>query len=318
LVASEPPDQELDAGIEDGGALDADGEDASEEMDAQEPDAQEPDAGQPDAPPAEASLVAADADCDADFRESNDPAHCGGCDLVCSTEHIEQASCDAGSCDGRCLAGFRDCNADKLRDGCETDLSEPDHCGSCTKVCPFGVCRDYACAEKWHGYFSMKATRLWTFDGMLFVRVALPEGKLLALGVLTQIASSVGMTHLRLGLYYDAQADGQTGMVGQLVASTAQLLVRNTTPGNAENIARGTEGPPIDSFTIEKARNYWIGILPSGPLSVYIEEETPVPLWSWNAPNVAYPGLPGSEPIVPLEAVQGPRIDVYAVVAPVN
>jgi hypothetical protein len=35
---------------------------------------------------------------------------------------------------GQCLLGFADCNGDP-RDGCEADLSEPEHCGECDAHC---------------------------------------------------------------------------------------------------------------------------------------------------------------------------------------
>ncbi len=68
-----------------------------------------------------------------------DPAHCGDCTNDCtSLPHVDGTlvTCTAGDCDltGACDAGFADCNGDPA-DGCETDLSTVDHCGSCGTVC---------------------------------------------------------------------------------------------------------------------------------------------------------------------------------------
>lgn len=66
----------------------------------------------------------------------NDPDHCGDCELVCSATNVAMRSCGGGICDGTCSPGYEDCNSDKLRDGCETDVEgDPDHCGSCDGSC---------------------------------------------------------------------------------------------------------------------------------------------------------------------------------------
>jgi hypothetical protein len=60
--------------------------------------------------------------------------NCGGCGMTCSTSHIAR-HCSLGGCDGACLAGYGDCNGDKRRDGCETELDTATNCGACGATC---------------------------------------------------------------------------------------------------------------------------------------------------------------------------------------
>jgi hypothetical protein len=83
------------------------------------------------------------ADCNFDKRgdgcETNvatNPASCGVCGLICSSNHIAVPKCDAGVCDGACNAGFADCDGDKQKNGCEASTADdPDNCGGCGVVC---------------------------------------------------------------------------------------------------------------------------------------------------------------------------------------
>ncbi len=94
-------------------------------------------------------LRAADVVCDATHADCDqNPAsgcetevaanagNCGGCGLACSANHVASPVCTAGTCSGACDPGFGDCNADKLTDGCETDIqSSPVSCGGCGRAC---------------------------------------------------------------------------------------------------------------------------------------------------------------------------------------
>jgi hypothetical protein len=61
---------------------------------------------------------------------------CGGCGRVCSSNHVPSPTCGARACAGACEPGWGDCNANKLTDGCETDIfTNPQRCGTCTTVC---------------------------------------------------------------------------------------------------------------------------------------------------------------------------------------
>ena len=81
------------------------------------------------------------ADCDGlgkngcEANVSTDPDNCGGCNMVCSSSHMATRTCD-DSCNGACQMGFDDCNGDKLKDGCESNVtSDAKNCGGCGVVC---------------------------------------------------------------------------------------------------------------------------------------------------------------------------------------
>jgi hypothetical protein len=77
---------------------------------------------------------------------ASDPSACGACGSKCSDNHVKTLHCSAGVCDGACDSGYDDCNKDKLKDGCEADLSAPTSCGDCSKACGGGqVCRPSGC-----------------------------------------------------------------------------------------------------------------------------------------------------------------------------
>lgn len=60
--------------------------------------------------------------------------HCGACGVACHLPNAE-AECDGGACAiKRCNVGFADCNG-VVADGCEVDLTDPNHCGGCGRVC---------------------------------------------------------------------------------------------------------------------------------------------------------------------------------------
>jgi hypothetical protein len=71
------------------------------------------------------------------------PATCGACGNDCTAlpRVSGPTTCTASACTfppSSCAAGWADCNGDPS-DGCETDLSLPTHCGTCTTMCGAGT-----------------------------------------------------------------------------------------------------------------------------------------------------------------------------------
>jgi hypothetical protein len=71
--------------------------------------------------------------CEANLR--TDPDHCASCATACSSAGTAARTCGAGTCQPTCDTTHNDCNKNGA-DGCEVNLkTDPDHCGSCAKVC---------------------------------------------------------------------------------------------------------------------------------------------------------------------------------------
>jgi hypothetical protein len=65
---------------------------------------------------------------------TNNVLHCSGCGAACSTNHATP-SCVSSACQLSCAGGWGNCDGN-VGNGCEQDLTgDPDHCGTCTKVC---------------------------------------------------------------------------------------------------------------------------------------------------------------------------------------
>lgn len=78
-----------------------------------------------------------DQDCDTwadeDFNLLTDIENCGGCNVVCEVDNAAPV-CSDGECEiAECDLGWGDCNDDP-RDGCETDLTAEDSCGTCADL----------------------------------------------------------------------------------------------------------------------------------------------------------------------------------------
>jgi hypothetical protein len=75
--------------------------------------------------------------CGSSCVSTSDPGYgCAGTACTpCTFVNAASTCAPSGQCAmGSCNASFADCNTD-AKDGCETDLSKPETCGSCTKKC---------------------------------------------------------------------------------------------------------------------------------------------------------------------------------------
>jgi plastocyanin len=80
-----------------------------------------------------------------------DKSNCGGCGLVCSSNHITTPTCSNGSCNGTCESGWADCDNNKQTNGCETyTLTNVADCGGCGIACSTvndnATCNNGSCA----------------------------------------------------------------------------------------------------------------------------------------------------------------------------
>ncbi|MGE0784777.1 MAG: MopE-related protein [Sandaracinaceae bacterium] len=100
-------------------------------------DGSRPDAGQCTTPVDELCNERDD-DCDTnvdeDFNLQTDIMNCGTCARECGAVTNGAPDCSGGDCVPDCSLGYGDCDG-AYATGCETDLTNPDTCGSCTSVC---------------------------------------------------------------------------------------------------------------------------------------------------------------------------------------
>jgi hypothetical protein len=87
------------------------------------------------------------------------PAHCGGCNMSCSTSHITPA-CAGGDCTGTCDTGWGDCNGDKRSDGCETSIATITNCSGCGLKCDTTFSNGAGCSGTTCNYTSCKTGRI--------------------------------------------------------------------------------------------------------------------------------------------------------------
>jgi hypothetical protein len=84
--------------------------------------------------------AAGTADCDGNAANgcetnTNSPANCGGCGVVCAVPANAAPACPAGVCGlGACNLGFDNCDGNAAN-GCETNLATNANCGSCGTAC---------------------------------------------------------------------------------------------------------------------------------------------------------------------------------------
>jgi hypothetical protein len=69
---------------------------------------------------------------------TSSPAHCGGCNMACSTNagaHVSSNSCVSSQCDPKCSGTYATCDNNKFN-GCEANKDDDENnCGGCGIVC---------------------------------------------------------------------------------------------------------------------------------------------------------------------------------------
>ncbi|MGH7282406.1 MAG: hypothetical protein ACRELY_12830 [Polyangiaceae bacterium] len=107
------------------------------------------DSGEPlpdDAGSSIADDVARDAGVSSDASRASTPAN----DADTTSADPRDASTAVDSSTLVCPLGKGNCNGDD-KDGCETNLNDPMHCGSCTNQCPpMSACKADACCSNPH------------------------------------------------------------------------------------------------------------------------------------------------------------------------
>lgn len=81
-----------------------------------------------------------------------DDTNCGDCGNICNGQHSSGATCNNGGCDytnATCETGWKNCGSVEVNEnGCETDITKPESCGSCYIHCSpnFGCC-NFNCVD---------------------------------------------------------------------------------------------------------------------------------------------------------------------------
>lgn len=284
------PERDHDVPLADAGDAGQSATDASWQMDVDAPDSADA-RPQTDAPPDAFSDVLTGCEeplaicCSVDM--STAPEHCGGCGQTCSTRNITRA-CSAGACNGTCSEGFEDCNRDKRTDGCESDLSLPEHCGACDRKCTYGHCKERACEFK--------------VSGIERPDSSMPIAAGTVLGTVIPVA--VGRQVVSVGVWVDAALAGlEVGMAiyqdSLHVPYDPQALVRPTgvLPTRDEPSSGLT---PIDGFVrverklttpleVEKFTTYWLFLWVSAETRIGTYKANAVSEWAqWTVPFTGF------------------------------
>lgn len=80
------------------------------------------------------SCASGNACCDGSCTDVGTISNCGACGNECPMGPNFTATCNAGTCDGSCNAGFDNCDG-ATANGCEQSLIDPEHCGACENAC---------------------------------------------------------------------------------------------------------------------------------------------------------------------------------------
>jgi hypothetical protein len=169
-----------------------------------------------------------------DYVPPLSPAHCGGCGFACSSHHVPELHCSAqGLCDGTCERNWGDCDEEKLKNGCETDLqTSSDYCGDCGAghACPYRLCRRGKCVYGGAGTWMGSGEVRWPANRMFGIRVPIiADANASGLGIRIGHGGTYPQGHVRVGLYDDD--NGAPGDRLAHVGPTSTLALDTHEPG---------------------------------------------------------------------------------------
>lgn len=209
---------------------------------------------------------------------------CGECDRACNMSHVALATCESSECRGNCEEGYGNCDGDLRGNGCEVNLSsDPDHCGSCARGCPYDVCVRGKCERSCEGDPNPKeplGSQLILGNRMVGVRVAVLErGVLAGLGVNVRHDASQPDTRFRMGLYNDDGSGRPSTLVGQTAQTSVHALMRDRSGALQECSSRGLEMSVATRPLLEKG-DYWLFLIAAGPLDIDSTPQLNVVRWT--------------------------------------
>lgn len=216
-----------------------------------------------------------------DYTPDPSAMHCGGCNLACSTTNIVP-HCTGATCDGMCTQGFGDCDDDKRKNGCETDLrSDPDHCDTCETKCPYRSCVDRTCKTDIIGNVVGTGEVRWPANRMYGLQVYSPTRATLAgLGIRFKRGGAYPTVHVRIGVYRRNLDESP----GQLYAETANELSSDENDWLRLGIVRTDRGieQPVAEQPLDADTWYWLFFI--ADQTVYLNSELATVSWRESKP----------------------------------
>lgn len=180
------------------------------------------------------------------------------------------------TCDGGCVEGWTDCEPNEGALSCETNLSsDPAHCGSCERSCPFGVCKEGVCLGEPRGNLVQNGVVTWPMNGMHGIRFPISDDmRVLGLGIKLHINRDLATwkARFKLALY---EADAQQNPTIRL-AQTPEL-----TTDQEEWKARGIVSEfggvekPVSEVSLKGGAFYWMFFISDQDLSIQSQVDRP-------------------------------------------
>lgn len=231
--------------------------------------------------------------CSGTCSSSSSTSSCGSLCTACSTPPSGEgtATCDGTSCGITCNQSYSLCSGD-----CVNEQTDPNHCDSCTTICPYGLCQTGECKlTAWGAGYPNPGTggEVSIGEGTLVgVQVGGSNSSAVAIGVQTVDAG----VKIRLALFSD-----NGNIPGSVLAQTAEL----TSVGNGR-----TEGSIPATATVV-GHSYWLMILSSG--TIHVTSETAMVTWYYET-GVTYGPFPSS--FSGSSSLTETRGDFYYITAP--